>query len=295
MADAGGEVCSVCSRPGAKRCARCHSQFYCSKECQRKDWKAHKPVYNEVVKAAEIRKATMQPAIDANDAERDDYSNMLTFAQRRGGGPFVPVPMYHEEYRALYPSERRNFAKLHETWMMSASQPTELSGTHARYMVDHGRDHSQQEDLLKRWQIFGPELVSFLKSDPKPGDIFTNKVKVPYGEVRTSTMSFQMKLYQNMRNTPVSCARFQVGKTYVGVGYVDLMQLVVGSFEPQAEGEEPQPLKFVGIDKSELVVARSTIVYEMMKQGFPVQSILQVWFSTGWSEKALNDFSGGLY
>ncbi|KAF7306265.1 MYND-type domain-containing protein [Mycena indigotica] len=40
------ESCSVCEeggKPNLLRCSRCTRVFYCSQECQRKDWKEHKP------------------------------------------------------------------------------------------------------------------------------------------------------------------------------------------------------------------------------------------------------------
>nr|GAT50811.1 predicted protein [Mycena chlorophos] len=41
------ESCSVCQRggkPNLLRCSRCTRVLYCSKECQREDWKKHKPI-----------------------------------------------------------------------------------------------------------------------------------------------------------------------------------------------------------------------------------------------------------
>lgn len=39
-------VCNHCAGPSAKnsfRCSRCQSVYYCSPECQRRDWRSHKP------------------------------------------------------------------------------------------------------------------------------------------------------------------------------------------------------------------------------------------------------------
>lgn len=35
--------CAHCSRPSDKRCGRCNKVHYCSVECQKHNWKAHKP------------------------------------------------------------------------------------------------------------------------------------------------------------------------------------------------------------------------------------------------------------
>ena len=40
------KICAAglgCAQPGALRCAACHSASYCSVQCQRRDWPAHKP------------------------------------------------------------------------------------------------------------------------------------------------------------------------------------------------------------------------------------------------------------
>ena len=40
----GRVVCGVCGVEGGKKCAACEKAIYCSRECQRKDWKKHKVV-----------------------------------------------------------------------------------------------------------------------------------------------------------------------------------------------------------------------------------------------------------
>uniref|UniRef100_A0A0P4VWD8 MYND-type domain-containing protein n=1 Tax=Scylla olivacea TaxID=85551 RepID=A0A0P4VWD8_SCYOL len=41
MAEGGG-VCEVCRKPAKQFCSSCRSVFYCSRDCQKQDWKTHK-------------------------------------------------------------------------------------------------------------------------------------------------------------------------------------------------------------------------------------------------------------
>ena len=45
--------CDGCRmRPGPNKCVQCHSSWYCSKDCQKADWKQHKRVCKEKVEDA---------------------------------------------------------------------------------------------------------------------------------------------------------------------------------------------------------------------------------------------------
>lgn len=36
--------CANCGKVATQRCSKCKNQWYCSRECQIKQWKAHKPL-----------------------------------------------------------------------------------------------------------------------------------------------------------------------------------------------------------------------------------------------------------
>ena len=46
--------CKICGKEEAKRCGKCHKVFYCSVQCQRKDWKSHKEACNSSLQATPV-------------------------------------------------------------------------------------------------------------------------------------------------------------------------------------------------------------------------------------------------
>ena len=49
-------------------------------------------------------------------------------------------------------------------------------------------------------------------------------------------------------------------------------------------------LHFYGVDSSVVPIARCHVLYQMMKNKCEARNILQVWFSTAWSQDTLNNF-----
>jgi zinc finger MYND domain-containing protein 10 len=46
----GDPMCALCGKPAEKRCAKCHNEWYCSRECQVSSWKGHKELCAIVAK-----------------------------------------------------------------------------------------------------------------------------------------------------------------------------------------------------------------------------------------------------
>jgi hypothetical protein len=66
--------CKICAKDGcgalideSKKCSRCRLVFYCSRDCQKADWKVHKPKCNATVeeKAAQDARANKQSRLGA--------------------------------------------------------------------------------------------------------------------------------------------------------------------------------------------------------------------------------------
>ena len=77
----------------------------------------------------------------------------------------------------------------------------------------------------------------------------------------------------------------------MAIGFVDLFPLVVGSIiTKDKDAPKQEPVVYYGYDRSLIVIARNMVLYQMMKDSACIDSILQVWFSTGWSKKTLEDF-----
>ena len=141
--------------------------------------------------------------------------------------------------------------------------------------------------FFKRWRscAVSSELQKFLSTNPKPGDIFKNKP--------TETYQYSAKeIHQSMRNSPIPPQTFELGENYVAVGFVDLFALVVGSIisDAKALSDQKRVMTYISYDKSVIVIARNMVLYQMMFDNLSIDSILQAWFSTGWSKKTLDNF-----
>lgn len=77
-------VCGGCGALAAdKRCGKCQLAFYCSAECQRKDWKQHKRVCNETGAFAATRAPTAaNSALDILQSMQSAESSSRPFDER---------------------------------------------------------------------------------------------------------------------------------------------------------------------------------------------------------------------
>ncbi len=257
--------CAVCLKRASLRCIRCKVTYYCEKECQRKDWKAHKKVCSG---------SNIQP--------QDFMSARMEQMNVRGPmAKATDIPKFHDEYKKAFPRDKEFYARLRESWSISAGI------TEQRAYEDLSSGHMTDQDFRKRWGAcaYSKDLRQFLAKKPMPGDIFKNRPIYTLGQGNFGTEVSEY--YQSMRNSPVPSQTFQIGETYVAIGFVDLFPLVVGSIEGE---KDENPMRYIGYDKSVVVVTRNKVLYQMILENKDIDSILQVWFSSGWSQKTLDDF-----
>ncbi len=245
----------------------------------------HKKVCSEVTETTFVKETFLPPQglpTDPSSPMNDMLEKMYSMNIRPfGQGQAPEMPKFHDEYKKVYPRDVAFYTKLRDSWVMSKMLTKEIVLKElSRREVDH-------RIFMKRW---GPcalshELRVFLSNNPKQGDIFSEKPSEAYGYLPGQ------QIYQSMRNSPVTPQTFELGETYVAIGFVDMFPLVVGSFVTKdKDGTEQEPMVYYGYDKSVIVIARNIVLYHMMKNVACIDSILQVWFSTGWSKKTLDNF-----
>ena len=89
-----------------------------------------------------------------------------------------------------------------------------------------------------------------------------------------------------MKNYKLSQWVLTAGETHVSLGCVDFSQLLFGLFD----GDLTQPIHFLGVDSALVSIVRCKVIYQMILNQVMSRSILQVWFSSGWSNSTLKDF-----
>lgn len=122
---------------------------------------------------------------------------------------------------------------------------------------------------------------------------FGNVLEIPC-ELQVRTQYDQNMSYitsQNMKNTGFSSWIMKTGETHVALGCVDFSQLLFAEFV----GDTNIGIHFHGVDSAVVSITRCKVLNEMVKNQASSRSILQVWFSSGWSELTLTEFMAACY
>ena len=198
------------------------------------------------------------------------------------------IPNYAKEYQRRYPDRMDQVIELtfqHQSAIYTFAE------------IEEGGDAFTDEEfspdrLFQRW--FTTDRKSFeqfrQRKDLSFGDIW-EKPTAPYltetnihtGATRT------INHVQILRNTPNKQLVYDFSRNYVFVGYVDLSQFLWGVFQNESEGM----IRFYGYDRAEVTVARSMLIYEMMKSDkteVSDKTVLQVWFSSCWDKEVKTEF-----
>ena len=186
------------------------------------------------------------------------------------------VPKFHLEYTKKYRKEKKEIQKL-TTVQREFSILSAVGSNPALIAKDLEEEGANPNIFLKRWgnNALDKEFHIFLETMPMHS-IYEQKTNV-----------YNPKVFQSMKNYNLPEWIFDYGKIHVSVGCVDFQQLLLGRLNPR---EDKSPLVFHGIDSSSVSVARCLILNQMMKNGANPKHILQVWFSSAWSNQTSKDF-----
>jgi hypothetical protein len=124
--------------------------------------------------------------------------------------------------------------------------------------------------------------------------------------LKGTTLPYESSLYHSFSNARVKTERFELGKTHVAIGFVDLSILLWMDLllVPPSTDSPPQPFHFVGFEMSPFSVAKTSVISAMLHLGLKSSSIqekekitdaiLQVWYSSCWNQNTLEYFQLGL-
>ena len=278
--------CRVCKIESdeIKRCSGCKSVFYCSQRCQKHDRNDHKNVCDL------IHDGTYQ-------AIEEDYSHRLEFIKTHLNDSQLYFPNFASEYKEKYTKESEHVKILE---FEEFGEILDMAKERTYNLFD---DEDPNLHLQKRWGLMSNSLQEFLKGKPRPGDIFENDI-MPCGSTVIQCLDdFELKQVEAPLNEPMeenSVAHYQilrnfvsldriyeVGKTYVSLGFVDLFQLMFGEYKTTGQST----IRYFAYDRCPIILARSTIIWRMIRmKSVPDESVLQVWFSSCLDNKATKDF-----
>ncbi|KAL7549593.1 hypothetical protein ACHAWF_012860 [Thalassiosira exigua] len=237
---------------------------------------------------------------DEIDAEISEQSKLIFIldammasepGQRRLAGPFYgrEAPSIHRE-RSGEPWPEGVPAELVDRALLLAHlnarvHPWLLAMT-AR--AKPGEGAWEPEEAMRRWHGEGRRLLA--KERRERGDLaIGDVVEIPEGCVP----SYSEEERHNFANNPGHDAMaLELGSTHVAFGFNDLGALLHADLVQSDRRESyGKPLRFVGYEQSTFNVAKYLVVAEMMRDPvMDASSIVQVWYSSTWTEDALRSF-----
>jgi len=251
-----------CVRPGCDKCSNlqacgaCGVALYCSKDCQKKNWKAHKEICKKVAPYKSL-------------AENLGVALKKTLCKMS-----FDLPPIEAEYRNVYCD--KDVDSLFQN--MFITDGLDATRKMLKTNIENLFGEESEQDILKRWQEISPALFIFLEN-AQVGDIFEAKEYRPY----------LPDAPQQFRNSPMQerCG-VRNGDVVIDIGFVDFGVIfeAVGQIKPYGK-----KVKVFGFDAEPFCVAKSCVMIRMIKNPETrTRSVVEVWMSSLWSEATFTAF-----
>ena len=251
-----------------------------------------KPLYNKVMKTTE-QKLQERKAMESMIEPRGDTlmnADQLGFMR-------MMMNMFMTEERQIQLYGRKieplpDFSMEMKKRGLPMGVDSEWAEKYLRLAYENSSGLPHMYEIVFKSPVYEPEAESILKrlgtndrsklkwyfGNRSPGDIYPNRKAYPYCDLVRHSFSNQAYRKEKLRR----------GKTHVAIGMVDLGIL----FAAELEGPLGEPLHFVGVDMNAYTVAKTMVVWEMLRRSTNTPdeketylwSIVQVWFSATWSQ-----------
>eukprot|EP00818_Percolomonas_sp_WS_P002251 CAMPEP_0117435756 /NCGR_PEP_ID=MMETSP0759-20121206/647_1 /TAXON_ID=63605 /ORGANISM="Percolomonas cosmopolitus, Strain WS" /LENGTH=515 /DNA_ID=CAMNT_0005227317 /DNA_START=127 /DNA_END=1671 /DNA_ORIENTATION=+ len=217
-----------------------------------------------------------QSASDETIIQQAQFYNR--FPPEMASQMFLNIPSVYQEFEKHYQSTDLDNEYNHKLLLASfhASRKRKLDN-----LVILDTDEQEPLDFLKRYGYDSPQLKLFLNQNPPPG------TPIP------SFHQFQQTVYRNNHSfkniappMPLTIRSHQ--QKIVSIGFCDLWDLLEVDLAPN---EEEHKIEYFGFEANPFNVAKYLVVLEMLKKvSVPLDSVLQVWYSSGWSRETEDTF-----
>ena len=194
------------------------------------------------------------------------------------------IPSFHLEYKKKYPNENKHYQALESLYHDAKSENmrmSELTNQQFRQMT--------LNDLSYIGRRFGfPLDEGGLRRkiySMKPGDIIVEADRFKQEKLAYS----KTLLFHSFTNCSQRKIVLNYGKNYVSIGFVDLS--FIKNNQLKSYEDEQGPINIYLYDSCPFVCAKSKIILLMLQdKSITVESIVQVWYSSGWSYQTDKDF-----
>lgn len=271
--------------------------LYCGRECQVAHWKStHKA---ECGKSKEdlMHEQHSKNSVPTNQV---DLVNMMV-KMALSKAPATPEAKLMQKIVAFYeqtPDLEAEFAAYMRQMKISDIPAKGLEllrevvvGNRSQFMKElvfykqFSKDSSGMNTLLSDPDTFFKVINS---CDEHKIDWFTNASMFDVYD-RSTLAPYEFSIHHSFSNARARKERFETGRVHVAVGFVDLSLLLEMDL---VRGDNPGPFHFVGYEASVFSVAKTMVIAEMLRRKDPeiIDAILQVWYSSCWSEDTLKIF-----
>jgi hypothetical protein len=280
-----------------KKCQRCLNASYCGKKCQTADWKAHKRVCGKS-KEDLFEEQRKRDNANTNELELIDQmmKNMIL------SNPKVPNSAEYRKIVQVYaqtPCLVTLFKKL-----MKGKKYSAPFAANATKLLESATMQNRTIWMTEMCILKESHTSPFLQS---PGNLIKmlgtpdeKKLKWFFNSslgdvyISESTSPYDSSVYHSFSNACLKRQVLETGHVHVAIGFVDLSALLSIDL---VDGGTAEPLRFIGYEMSPFNVAKTKVIAAMLslpQNQHLIDAIIQVWYSSCWSEETLKLFQTAL-